>query len=353
MLTSGTVSQTVFNTGKVIDRAFGRCRIAPQQITAEYVSIAQDLLYLFLSTLASKGIALWAIKKIILPIYDAVQSVPLPLGTVDVLNSNLRTSNRLTGTYSSSSGTAANAFDGNLVTACTQTGAAGEIEIDLGGQASPVIYGILPNSSGTWSIEIEASNDNATWIPLYTNPTLLVQRGKWIWLDIEGIPESGYRYFRLQAFGSTVLNVIEFVLENLPEEIPIAKINRDDYANLPNKFFQGRPVQYWYDKQIDQPIMTLWPQPQSQYTFNQIVCYVQMYIQDVGEMTESLQIPQRWFLAVVTELARQLAFEIPEVPPGVADMLAVEAQTQLDTAWASETDSSPMMLRPNISPYTR
>jgi hypothetical protein len=352
MVTSNTVSQTVFNVGKIIDRAFGRCRLAPQQITAEYLSIAQDLLYLILSRLANKGIPLWSIQKVILPIYDAVQSVPCPLGTIDVLNSNLRTSNRLSGTYSSSQGIAGNAFDGNLSTACVQTTPGGYLQIQFPGPTQCPIYGILPNATGTWNIAIETSLDGITWTSIYTNTALPVVAGQWFWVDIEGVPESGVNYVRLQANGTTILNVTEFVQENLPEEIPIAKINRDDYANLPDKWFLGRPVQYWYDKQIDQPIITLWPAPQFQFTFNQLVLYVQQYIQDVGSLTQALWIPQRWFMAIVCELSRVLNVEIPEAQ-GDPTQLSLDATNELNDAWASETDGAPTMLRPNIWPYTR
>src|SRR5215471_8611059 len=110
MATSGTVSTTVFETQKLIDHSFRRTKLSPQQITPEYLETATDLLFLSLST---RGIALWCVEKIILPMYEAVQTVPCPVGTVDVLNCNLRTSNRLTGTNSSSEGTADLAFDGD------------------------------------------------------------------------------------------------------------------------------------------------------------------------------------------------------------------------------------------------
>src|SRR5688572_17520457 len=112
MATSGTVSTTVFTTRKVIDHAFRRCKLAPQQISAEYIDTAKDLLWLFLSTLASKGITLWTVQKEIIPIYGYVQDVPLPVGTVDLLDANLRNIDRPTGTYDSSEGDAENAFDG-------------------------------------------------------------------------------------------------------------------------------------------------------------------------------------------------------------------------------------------------
>src|SRR5262249_36996381 len=132
-----------------------------------------------------------------------------------------------------------------------------------------------------------------------------------------------------------------------------AKINMDDYANLPDKWFLGRPVQMWYDKQLPDPAMTVWPAPQFQYTFNQFVLYVNRYIMDVGEMTDQLEVPQRWLLAIITELARNLAMEIPEVKAEVLAFLGPEAKLQLDRAWASESDGAPTYLQPRIWNYTR
>lgn len=352
MTTSGTVSTTVFRTSKVIDRAFGRAGLAPQQITPEYQSIAQDNLYLFLSTLASKGVALWAIQKVILPIYQTVQDVPCPLGTVDVLNCNLRIQQRLGGTYTASSGNAAFAGDGDITTFDVQTAPAGNVTLQFAGPTVFNTVGFFPGVTATWSITIQTSNDGVTWTPIYTNTALAVQADQWFWVDIEGIPQAGVGFVQILAGAATTLNIGEFVVQNVPQEIPIAKINRDDYANLPDKWFAGRPVQFWYNKQIDQPLIVLWPTPQYQFTFSQIVCYTQQYIQDVGTLTQTLDIPQRWFLAIVTELARQLNLEIPEATADPAG-LAIEAEKQLAIAWGSETDQAPTYLRPRLWNYTR
>lgn len=351
MATSGTVSTTVFNTAKLIEHSFRRCKIAPQQQTAEYVQTALDLLFLFLSTLASKGIALWCIDKVILPMYENVQTVPCPVGTVDVLNANLRTSNRLTGTASASEGDADNAFDGDIDTSCTQTTPAGYIELALESGTQGSVFGVLPDATGTWDIAIQGSEDGATWTDLYTNAALEVDNGEWLWVDIEGVLD--YSYYRLQANGTTVLDVREFYIGNLLNEIPLAKINRDDYANLPNKFFTGRPVQFWYNKQRAQPLMEIWPAPQGAYTFDQIVLYAQRYVQDVGTLTQEIEVPQRWYRAIMLQLAADLCSEITEVPPNARNEIEMDRMPALREAWDSETDSAPSYILPNISCYTR
>ena len=353
MATSGTVSTTVFNTRKVIDHAFRRCKLSPQQITPEYIETAQDLLFLFLSTLASKGIALWAIDKVILPLYAYQQTVPCPVGTVDVLNANLRTSTRVTNEtlFTSSEGFAEYAFDGDIDTECVQTLPAGWIQSQLDSVTAAPLFGILPGSSGLWDVSIQASQDGITWTTLYTNDALIALDGEWHWIDIQGVIP--YLYYRLQANNLTVLNVREFYVGNLPNEIEIAKVNRDDYANLPNKFFTGRPVQFWYNKQRDQPLMEIWPAPMEQYTFAQLVLYTQRYVQDVGSMTQELEVPQRWYKPIMLQLGKDLAGEIAEVQPGVANEIAMELMPVLREAWDSETDSAPSYILPNISCYTR
>lgn len=351
MATSGTVSTTIFQTQKLIDHAFRRCKLNPQQITPEYIETAQDLLFLFLSTLASKGIALWCIEKVILPMYEAVQTVPCPVGTVDVLNCNFRTSNRLTGTASASEGTADNAFDGDIDTSCVQTTPAGYIQLALDTGTQAPICGFLPDASGTWNFEFQASDDGVTWTTLYANTALAVVDGQWFWVDIEGV--LAYSFYRLQAIDTTVLKVRELYFATLPQEIPIPKVNRDDYSNLPNKFFQSRPTEFWYDKKRAQPLMTLWPAPSYQYTFAQIVAYTQRYVQDVGSLTQEVEVPQRWYRAIMLQLASDLASEITEVPPEAKAEIVMDLRLALDEAWDSEADSSPSYILPNISCYTR
>lgn len=351
MATSGTVSTTVFTTRKVIDHAFRRCKLNPQQITSEYIETAKDLLWLFLSTIAAKGIALWAVQREIIPLYGYVQDVPLPVGTVDLLNANLRSLSRITGTYSSSEGDADNAFDADIDTACVQVAAAGHITIQLDSETRLTSFGILPDADGEWDFQIQVSDDGITWDTVYTGTDVAMEEQEWFWVDVEGIYPTSF--CRLQATGATVLNVAEFVVANNPNEIPLALINTDNYDTQPDKTFPGRPTEYRYDKQRTQPIMNLWPAPGPEYTFYQITVRVQRYIQDVGTMTQEIEVPQRWYLAIICELARQLAYSIPEVKAEVMPGLTSEAAQQLATAWNAEGDGSNVQLRVGIGCYTR
>lgn len=353
MATSGTVGSTIFTNQQLIDHAFRRCKMVEQEITGEHLEIALESLWMFCMTLVNKGIKLWNVQPVILPIYEAESTVPLPVGTEDILDINLRTMNRLTGTASASEGNADNAFDGDVTTATTQTVPGGNITAQLATATAASTYGILPTVSGTWDFVIEVSNDNfVTSVPLISQTGQAVVAGEWIWFDVQGV--TAYEWYRLRATGTTVLDVLELVFQNVPQEIPFYHtLNRTDYSNLPDKTNLGRPTQLWFDRQRTIPEMEIWPSPQFQFTFAQITGYVQTQIQDVGEMTDELQVPDRWYLAVVSNLAAALGREIKEVKVELLPDLDKEANKWLTDAWTGETDGADSYLRPNISPYTR
>ena len=331
MATSGTVSQTVFTNRQVIDHAYRRCRLTAQQITSEMISIANDQLYLLLSNLANRGVPLWCIEREVLPLYVGNPNVPLPASTVDVLNTNLRTLQQITATQTTTS-TSSTIYQGGGVTLTT--------------------VGILWSATSVPFV-VEQSADSVTWETIATTPSTSAPTqvaGEWTWADLNVAQTNNY--FRVRVTSGT-LSASEVYFGNTPNEIPIARLNRDDWTALPNKSFQGRPLQFWFDRQINQPIMRLWPCPNPSATTQQIVLWRQRYIQDVGTMTQTLDIPQRWFEAVVAMLAAKLAEETPEVDAGLMPILDAKAEKALAEAEYEERDNSPIYWAPLISPYTR
>lgn len=328
MAYSGTVSQTTFNTRKVIENSARRCKLPPQSLSAEHVEVANDQLYLLLSDLSNRGIQLWTIEKQIYPLYNGVGDITLDTGTLDVLNSNLRTLQQVTGTNTDTS-TSRTVF---FTTATLVT----TVGIKWSAPAVP--------------LSLQRSNDGATWTTIQTE-TPTASAGEWTWFDLDSSVAT--TYFRVLATSGT-LGFSRIYLGNTPTEIPLARISRDDYTNLPNKSFQSnRPLQFWLDRQVQQPIMHLWPVPNNAAEDYQIVLWRQRYIMDVGTMTEEIEVPQRWYDAIVAMLAAKLAMEYIEVDPQMIPMLDAKAKEALYFAQQEERDNSPMMILPNISMYTR
>ncbi len=331
MATSGTVSTTNFTTRQVIDHAFRRCRLGAQQITSEMIDVANDQLYLILSNLANRGVQLWCIERLVMPLYQGNGAVVLPIGTIDVLNTNLRTLLESTGTTASTA-TTFQVYNADGLTVTT-------VGIKWSAAAQPFV--------------IEMSNDGLVWTAINTiQPTNAPTQvsGEWLWIDTE-VPESA-DYFRVRVT-SGVLSASQVYFGNTPNEIPIARLNRDDWTALPNKSFEGRPLQFWFDRQREQPVMRLWPLPNLAAETQQIVLWRHRYIQDVGTMTQNLDVPQRWFDAIVAMLASKLAEETPEVDANLMPILEAKADKALAQAENEERDNSPIYWTPNLSVYTR
>ena len=328
MAYSGTVSQTTFNTRRVIENAARRCKLPAQSLTSEHVDIANDQLFLLLSDLSNRGIQLWCIEKQVYPLYNGTTDIVLDTGTVDILNSNLRTLQQVTGiNYDTATYREVDFTDPTFVTT---------VGVKWSGAAVP--------------LSLQRSDDGAAWTTIQTE-TPSASAGEWTWFDLD--TSVAARYFRVLATSGT-LAFSRIYLANTPTEIPLARISRDDYTNLPNKSFQSnRPLQFWLDRQVEQPVMHLWPVPNSAAETSQIVLWRQRYIMDVGSMTQEIEVPQRWYDAIVAMLAAKLAMEYIEVDAGLVPVLDAKAKEALYFAQQEERDNSPMMILPNIAMYTR
>jgi hypothetical protein len=132
----------------------------------------------------------------------------------------------------------------------------------------------------------------------------------------------------------------------------MARLNRDDYTNLPNKnFTANQPFQFWFDRTIPQATIYLWPVPSD--PFVQMTVWYSRQIMDVGDLYGELEIPQRWYLAVVSMLAHQMSLELPGVDTGRMQYLEAQAEKYLNMAEQEERDKSPIYFSPNISVYSR
>lgn len=331
MAVSGTVSTTVFNTRKVIDHAYRRCRVPPEGISSEQIAFALDSLYLILSMLANRGLQLWCIERYLMPLYQAQGLIEMPNGIVDILNTNLRTVEVV------NTGAAVN----------TSTSTTYQTIFPTATQVTTI--GIEWSGAST-SYALETSPDGATWTTVATEDNPDAVANEVTWVDIEG--SLANLYFRVRATTGT-LNQTQVLLANTPNEIPMARLNRDDYVNLPNKAFEGRPLQFWVNRQLNNPILNLWPVPSAQFVTAQVVVWIKRYIMDVGTMTQEIEVPQRWYDSIVYLLAARIAEETPTVDPQMISILDQKAQRSLLEAENEERDDSPIYLTPNIAVYTR
>lgn len=327
MAYSGTVSSTSFNANKVIDHAFRRCRLPAQSITSEMQAYALESLYAFLSELANTKTPSWCIEKVLLPMYENQAVVPLPLGTVEVLNLNYRVLQILTGATSITS----TSYTVNFTTSTVVD----TIGIKWLGDSVPFTCSV--------------STDGLVWLDVL-NAVPTASSGEITWYDISGA--IAYQYFRVTADSGTL--DFEFIeLGNLPQEIPLGQLNRDGYVNQSNKVFPGRPSNYYFQRDLPKPVVNLWPAPFLAAEQAQLVLWRHRQIMDTNSLTSDVEVPQRWLEAIINGLAARMASETPQVDVNLIPTLEQRALISIQRAWDGDNDGSPIQINPGIGCYTK
>lgn len=352
MAYSGTVGQTVVSVQNFIDQGARLSGKLAEELTVEQVQASKQALFFTLSNLINQGINYWCVSKKVYGLKADQYEYLLPVGGNDVLNALYRKLNRPTGSYSASSGSAANAFDSNIDTVCVQTSPNGNISVNYGTD-NPVYagsIGILPGVSGSFHILLEVSTDGANWTLLEDTGVTTWVNNEWLWYDID--PGATIQYYRMRETGGNTLQVREFYVGNNSTEVTMARLNRDDYTNLPNKnFTANQPYQYWLNRTIPQAKITLWPTPSD--PFIQMTIWYSRQIMDVGDLYDELEIPQYFYQAIQFMLAHQMSMILPGVPLDRIGYLEGQAEKYFNMAEAENRDRSPIFYSPNISVYTR
>jgi len=325
MAYSGNISGTAFNALKVVDHAFRRCRLPAQAITAEMQSYALDSLYLMLSELANIKTPSWCIDKLILPMYENQPLVTLPSGTVEVLNLNYRTLPLL-----------------NCATVSTPT----SYTVNFTSATVVNTVGVEWSSVGV-NLTFQVSNNGVTWVTVGTQTTPAAA-GEITWTDINvGLP---YQYFRITS--PNTINYTAITLGNLPQEIPLGQLNRDSYVNQTNKVFPGRPSNYYFLRDLPEPVIYLWPAPFSAAEQAQLVLWRHRQIMDTENLQQEVEVPQRWLEAITNGLAARVAAETPSVDANLVPVLEQRAAISMQRAWDGDNDGSPIQINPGIRAYT-
>ena len=324
---SGNVGGTKFNALKVVEHAFRRCKLPAQSITAEMTSYALETLYTMLSELASIKTPSWCIEKVILPMYENQQIVTLPLGTIDVLNLNYRVLQEPTANTTHTS-TEYTAYYSDLTTVNT-------VGIKWASAAVPV--------------EFQTSLDGIVWTTVGSSSETAAA-GEIVWTDISGAL-SAY-YFKIVALDGT-LDYEWITLGNMPQEIPLGQLNRDGYVNQSNKVFPGRPNSFYYQRDLPQPVVNIWPAPFSAAEQAQLILWRHRQIMDTENLQQDVEVPARWLEPIITGLASRVAAETPQVDAELVALLDQKYTMSLQRAFDGDNDGSPIQIQPNIGVYTK
>ena len=340
--TSNTTAQTTVTVDQMIQFAYKEAGKLAEEMTPEYVQDIRLALWYILINLSNRGVNLWLLEYLMIGSAAQLREYIMPRGTVDVRIANYRLLTRPSTTTDNIFG----AFNTTSV----------DINYTIAAGASARAYyedGYRFLSAGFNSeqrditLQVEYSFDDITWNLLGTVTNS--DTNSWGYKQIDGSPQA--KYWRFRNASAAGITVRALSLASVQQDIPIARLNRDSYFNLPNKdFLSNRSLQFWFDRQVT-PIVNMWPVPQDYFQAFQFI--IEMQPQDVGRLTNEIAVPDRWLPAMQKQLSAAVAKLLPGIDENRIMRLSAEAKELTVTAEEEDRDKSPIYFAPNISYYTK
>ena len=130
-----------------------------------------------------------------------------------------------------------------------------------------------------------------------------------------------------------VVDLLEVTLRRNGTDFTIDRISRGDYVTMPSKTTQGRPSQFWFNRQIA-PVINLWAVPDN--STDQLVYY---YLVNTTDM------PFRFYPCMVAGLAYYIAMKRA---PDRLQMLKSVYEEEFQRAADEDEDRVPLKLQPSI-----
>jgi hypothetical protein len=157
-----------------------------------------------------------------------------------------------------------------------------------------------------------------------------------------GIDANGIKY---QLSASTI-DVISAIVRNQDgvdtasqADLTIDRVSREYYLNIPNKLTQGRPVQYFVDRQIN-PVLYVWPRPNTTYY---VIVDKLVRMDDAGAGVNTLQVPFRFYPCLAAGLAYYIAMK---KAPERVQLLKAVYEEEFERAAGEDRDRASLTLAP-------
>jgi len=145
-----------------------------------------------------------------------------------------------------------------------------------------------------------------------------------------------------ETLTSDVVDVLEMVLRRDNTDYEVERISCGEYLTLPNKTTQGRPSQFYFDRQID-PVINLWSVPEN--STDQLVYYYVRRIEDADALVNTTDMPFRFYPCMVAGLAYYLSMKRA---PERAQLLKVVYEEEFQRAADEDEGRTPLKLQPSI-----
>jgi len=153
-------------------------------------------------------------------------------------------------------------------------------------------------------------------------------------------PAGGVDY----PMSSSTIDILTAIVRNVDgtgtssqSDLTIDRVSREYYLNIPNKLTEGRPVQFFLDRQIT-PVLYVWPKPNTTYY---VIVDKLVRMDDAAAGVNTMQLPFRFYPCLAAGLAYYLA--IKKAPDRVQLLKAVYEE-EFERAASEDRDRAPVRL---------
>ena len=145
--------------------------------------------------------------------------------------------------------------------------------------------------------------------------------------------------------GADVIDVLSVVCRRSGTDYSLERLSRDGFLTIPNKTTQGRPNQFFLDRQLT-PNLKLWPVPDNS---TDVVLYDALTrMDDADDYTNTMDLPLRFYPCLAAGLAYYIALKRA---PNRVQMLKAVYEEEFDRAATEDRDRSSFNVVPKYDYY--
>ena len=146
-----------------------------------------------------------------------------------------------------------------------------------------------------------------------------------------------------ETLSDNVVDLLDVVLRRNNTDYEVQRISRGEYATLPNKTTQGRPSQYWLNRQIN-PVLNLWAVPEN--STDQIIYYFVQRIEDADTLVNTTDMPFRFYPCMAAGLSYYIAMKRA---PERVQLLKTVYEEEFQRAADEDQGRTALKLQPSLS----
>ena len=169
----------------------------------------------------------------------------------------------------------------------------------------------------------------AEWANRGLNAWTIAQRS-------QALTESDGEY----TIGTDVIDILSVVVRRDSTDYSLDRLSREEYLNIPTKTTEGRPSQFFLDRQIS-PNLKIWPIPENS---TDVLFYDALTrMDDADAFTNTMEVPFRFYPCLAAGLAYYIAIKRS---PQRVQLLKAVYEEEMERAIQEDRDRASFTIEP-------